>query len=99
MNMIDIIFPFYIAFIGIMAILKTENVFDNGIFSGLVYSIAGIAIGVGISFLFCSGILWIIIGILSFFGVTSIGTWAVGFSWTAVKVVMIIMSLITFLTK
>ena len=99
MNMIDIIFPFYIAFISIMAILKTENVFNNGIFLGLVYSAIGVAIGFGISFLFCSGILWVIIGILSFFGITSVGAWAVGFSWTAVKVVMMIMSLITFIKK
>lgn len=99
MNMINIIFPFYVAFIGVLAILKTEKVFDNGIFLGLVFSAIGLAIGLGISFLFCAGVLWVIIGILSFFGITSVGAWTVGFSWTAVKVVMMIMSLITFMKK
>lgn len=97
--MIDIIFPFYVAIIGIGAILKTKNVFDNGIFLGLVSSAIGLAIGLGISFLFCAGILWVIIGILSFFGIASVGAWTVGFSWTAVKVVMMIMSLITLIKK
>ena len=99
MNMIDIIFPFYVAFIGVIAILKTEDTFDNGIFLGLVYSAIGLAIGLGISFLLCAGILWVIIGILSFFGIASVGTWTVGFSWTAVKVVMMTMSLITLVKK
>ena len=99
MNMINTIFPFYVVFISILTLLESENIFDDGVFRGLVYSAIGVAIGFGISFLFCSGILWVIIGILSFFGITSVGAWAVGFSWTAVKVVMMIMSLITFIKK
>lgn len=99
MNMIDIIFLFDVIFVSVVAILKTEKIFDNGIFLGLIFSAIGLALGFGISFLFCAGVLWVIIGILSFFGVASVGAWTVGFSWTAVKVVMIIMSLITFIKK
>lgn len=99
MNMINTIFPFYVVFISILTLLKSEDIFDNGVFRGLVYFIIGIALGLGICALFCAGILWVIIGILSFFGVTSVGAWTVGFSWTAVKVVMMVMSLITLIKK
>ena len=99
MNMINTIFPFYVVFISILTLLESENIFDDGVFRGLVYFTIGIALGLGACVLFCAGILWVIIGILSFFGVTSVGAWTVGFSWTAVKAVMMIMSLITFLTK
>lgn len=97
MNMIDTIFPFYLAVICIVAFFKACDVFENGIVIGLISMVLGYAIGLGIIIALSAGILWIIIGTLSFFGVASVGAWTVGFSWTAVKMVMMILSLITFL--
>lgn len=99
MNVIDTIFPFYLVVICILAFLKTDDVFENGIGAGLIGIVIGYALGIGVVILFSAGILWIIIGILSFFGVTSIGAWTVSFSWTAVKIVMMILSLISFIKK
>lgn len=99
MDVINTIFPFYIAVICVLAFFKAGDVFENGVVIGLISMVFGYAIGFGIVIALSAGILWIIIGILSFFGVTSVGAWAVGFSWTAVKVVMMMLSLITFLKK
>lgn len=88
MNVIDTIFPFFLAVVCAMSVLKIKNAFDDGIVIGLLGCLIGLPIGIGIGVLCSAGILWIIIGILSFFGVTSIGAWTVGFSWTAVKVIM-----------
>lgn len=94
MNVIDTIFPFFLAVVCVMSVLKAKGTFDHGIAIGLLSIAIGFPIGIGIGALCSAGILWLIIGILSFFGVTSVGAWTVGFSWTAVKVVMMIVFLI-----
>lgn len=99
MNIIDTIFPFYVVVICIFALLRMNNPFKDGIIIGILGIILGFAIGLGISVLFSAGVLWLIIGILSFFGVASVGTWTVGFSWTAVKMVMMVLFLIAHITK
>ena len=99
MNVIDTIFPFYIAVICILAFFKAGDVFKYGPVIGLISMVLGYAVGFGIIIALSAGILWIIIGTLSFFGVASVGAWTVGFSWTAVKMVMMLLSLITFLKK
>lgn len=90
MNVIDTIFPFFLAVVCAMSVLKAKGTFDHGIVIGLLGCLIGLPIGIGIGVLCSAGILWIIIGILSFFGVASVGAWTVGFSWTAVKVIMMI---------
>jgi len=99
MNVINTIFPFFIVVVYILSILRTKNLFDDGIAIGLLASFIGFPIGIGIGALCSAGILWLIIGILSFFGVTSVGAWTVGFSWTAVKVIMMIVFLINIMRK
>lgn len=94
MNVIDTIFPFFLAVVCALSVLRAKGTFDHGIGIGLLGIAIGLPIGIGIGALCSAGILWLIVGILSFFGITSIGTWTVGFSWTAVKVVMMIMFLI-----
>lgn len=94
MNVIDTIFPLFLAVVCALSVLRAKGTFDHGIGIGLLAIVIGLPIGVGIGALCSAGILWIIIGILSFFGVTSIGAWTVGFSWTAVKVIMMIIFLI-----
>ncbi len=94
--MIDKVFFIYLAFICIRAIarLSIEHA-DNGFWNNVVGLLIGFPLGLGFSFLVSAGILWIIIGILSFFGVSSVGIWTVGFSWTAVKVVMMVFFLLS----
>ncbi len=99
MNIINTIFPFFLAIVCALSILKNKDVFDDGVAIGVVSCLIGLPIGIGIGALCCAGILWLVIGILSFFGVTSVGAWAVGFSWTAVKVVMMIAFLINIMRK
>lgn len=99
MNIINTIFPFFLTFACIRAVfvvLSTEKIFNNNILIGLII---GIPCGAGISFLFSAGVLWIVIGILSFFGVATVGAWTVGFSWTAVKVTMMTLYLINLIRK
>lgn len=99
MNVIDTIFPFFLAVVCAISVLKTKNAFDDGIVIGFIGCLIGLPIGIGIGALCSAGILWLIIGILSFFGVTSVGAWTVGFSWTAVKVVMMIVFLINIIRE
>lgn len=99
MNVIDTIFPFFLAVVCVISVLKAKGTFDHGIAIGLLGIAIGLPIGIGIGALCSAGILWLIIGILSFFGVTSVGAWTVGFSWTAVKVVMMIVFLINIIRK
>ena len=99
MNVIDTIFPFFLAVVCALSVLRAKGTFDYGIGMALLSIIIGLPIGVGIGALCSAGILWLIIGILSFFGVTSVGAWTVGFSWTAVKVVMMIVFLINIIRE
>lgn len=99
MNVIDTIFPFFLAVVCAISVLKAKGTFDHGIAIGLLSIVIGLPIGIGIGALCSAGILWLIIGILSFFGVTSVGAWTVGFSWTAVKVVMMIVFLINIIRE
>lgn len=98
--MIDKVFLIYLAFVCIRAIARlsvecADNSFQNNVIGLLI----GLPLGVGFSFLVAAGILWIVIGILSFFGISSVGIWTVGFSWTAVKVVMMIIFLLSFFKR
>ena len=103
MDMINTIFPFFLAFVCARAafrVLNSENVFEEyGVIVGFCSFLIGIPCGVGISLLFSAGVLWLVIGILSFFGITTIGTWTVGFSLTAVKATMMIVFLINLIRK
>ena len=103
MNTINTIFPCFLAYVCARAtfrVLNSENVFEEyGAVVGFCSILIGIPCGVGISFLVSAGILWLVIGILSFFGVTAIGAWTVGFSLTAVKATMMIVFLINLIRK
>lgn len=103
MNMINTIFPFFLAFVcarAIFSVLSFNNVFEEyGVIIGFCSLLIGIPVGVVVSFLVSAGILWLVIGILSFFGVTTIGAWTVGFSLTAVKATMMIVFLINLIRK
>lgn len=102
MNMINTIFPFFLAFVcakATFAVLSSKNIFEKGILTGFCGFLIGVPCGVGISFLVSAGVLWLIIAILFFFGITTIGTWTVAFSWTAVKAMMMIIFLINFFRK
>ena len=103
MNMINIVFPFFLAFVcarAAISVLNSDNIFEKyGAVVGFCSLLIGIPVGVGISFLFSAGVLWLFIAILSFFGVTTVGAWTVGFSLTAVKATMMIVFLINLIRK
>lgn len=100
MSMIDKVFLIYVALVAIISIIKVwiTNP-NNGFSNNLMGFLIGFPLGIGISFLFSAVVLWLIIGILSFLGISSVGAWTVGFSWTAVKGVMIALFLIRLIGK
>lgn len=98
--MIDTAFLICVALVAIISIIKVwitnpTNSFPNNLIGFLI----GFPLGIGISFLFSAAILWLIIGILSFLGISSVGAWTVGFSWTAVKAVMMALFLLGLIGK
>lgn len=98
--MIDTAFLIYVALMAIISIIKVWIINpNNGFLNNLVGFLIGFPLGMGISFLSSAVVLWLIIGILSFFGISSVGIWTVGFSWTAVKVVMMVFFLLSFFKR
>lgn len=97
--MINTAFLIFVALVAIISIIKVWITNPNNSLNNLIGFLIGFPLGLGISFLFSAVVLWLIIGILSFLGISSVGAWTVGFSWTAVKAVMMALFLIGLIGK